>query len=219
MKQVIGIGAGGHAKTVMDAIRSQHEYEIFGLLDRQKDRTGTTWMDIPIIGTDHKLRSLYEGGLIYAFIGLGGVGDLTPRKSIFNKLKQLKYTIIKVVHTSAWVSPSVKLNEGITILAKAAVNADAQLGCNVIINTGAIVEHDCRIGDHAHIAPGAVLAGNVTIEAGAFIGAGACIRQGIHIGENAIVGMGSVVVTDVPDNACVIGVPARKLENESKKGS
>ena len=208
MKHVIGVGAGGHAKTVIDAIHSQHEYEIFGLLDKKKDRTGSTWMDIPIIGTDSKLHSLYKDGLVYAFIGLGGIGDLVPRKNIFDKLKGLKYEIIKVVHTSAWVSPSVKLKEGTTILAKAVVNADAQLGDNVIINTGAIVEHDCRIDDHVHIAPGAVLAGNVTIGTGAFIGAGACIRQQIHIGKNAIIGMGAVVISDVPDNACVVGVPA-----------
>jgi acetyltransferase-like isoleucine patch superfamily enzyme len=49
---------------------------------------------------------------------------------------------------------------------------------------------------------------------GASIGTGATILCGISIGENAIVGAGSVVTHDVPDNAVVVGNPARPLHRE-----
>ncbi|MGB4861862.1 MAG: hypothetical protein WBO97_05355, partial [Tepidiformaceae bacterium] len=39
------------------------------------------------------------------------------------------------------------------------------------------------------------------------VGAGAKVIGGIEIGENARIGAGSVVVTNVPPNATVIGVP------------
>lgn len=45
----------------------------------------------------------------------------------------------------------------------------------------------------------------------ASIGTSATILCGVTIGENAIVGAGSVVTRDVPDNAIVIGNPARFL--------
>ena len=45
----------------------------------------------------------------------------------------------------------------------------------------------------------------------ASIGTGATILGGVTIGENAIVGAGSVVTHDVPDNAVVVGNPARFL--------
>ncbi|EMN7422915.1 N-acetyltransferase, partial [Vibrio parahaemolyticus] len=41
------------------------------------------------------------------------------------------------------------------------------------------------------------------------IGANATILPGITIGKNAMVGAGSVVTRSVPDNAVVVGNPAK----------
>lgn len=49
------------------------------------------------------------------------------------------------------------------------------------------------------------------VRKGASIGSGAVIAAGVTIGENAIVGAGAVVTRDVPPNAIVAGVPAKKL--------
>lgn len=43
----------------------------------------------------------------------------------------------------------------------------------------------------------------------AWIGFRSVVRQGVHIGKGAIVGAMSVVTTDVPDYAVVVGNPAR----------
>ncbi len=42
-----------------------------------------------------------------------------------------------------------------------------------------------------------------------FLGAGAKVLGKIKIGNNVVVGANSLVITDVPDNCTVIGVPAR----------
>jgi len=49
------------------------------------------------------------------------------------------------------------------------------------------------------------------VKKGASIGSGATILANVVIGENALVGAGSVVTHDVPDNAIVVGNPARVL--------
>lgn len=49
------------------------------------------------------------------------------------------------------------------------------------------------------------------VEERASIGTGATILGGIRIGKNAIVGAGAVVTKDVPDNAIVVGNPAKIL--------
>ena len=46
------------------------------------------------------------------------------------------------------------------------------------------------------------------------LGAGAKLLGDITIGENVKVGANAVVLTDVPDNAVAVGIPARIIVKE-----
>ncbi len=50
------------------------------------------------------------------------------------------------------------------------------------------------------------------VKEGASIGSNATILCGITIGKQALIGAGSVVVKDVPDNAVVVGNPAKVIK-------
>ena len=52
----------------------------------------------------------------------------------------------------------------------------------------------------------------VHIKKNVWIGVNVTILPGVTIGENAIVGAGAVVTKDVPDNAVVVGNPARVIK-------
>jgi len=60
-----------------------------------------------------------------------------------------------------------------------------------------------------HISPGARLAGGVCVGDLSWIGIGASVRQLVTIGARVVVGAGAAVVSDVPDDFTVVGVPAR----------
>jgi len=211
LTQIIGIGAGGHAKVVIDAIQLDGRFELIGLLDARQEMSGETVLGVPILGDDSLLSDLYDKGVRHAFIGLGGASDTQPRERLYCKVTSMGFEVAIIIHPKAIISPSAQTGPGLQVLAGAIINASAVLGENVLINTGAIVEHDCVIEDHAHIATGARLASTVRVGRGAHVGAGATVRQSITIGEGSIVGAGAVVVRDVPARTVVVGVPARTL--------
>ena len=53
MKDIIIIGAGGHAKACIDVLRSENKFNIAGLVDFSKNNDEV--LGIPIIGNDDDL--------------------------------------------------------------------------------------------------------------------------------------------------------------------
>lgn len=210
-QDIIGLGAGGHAKVLIETLRQVGDYEIVGLLDPDPAKWNTQLLGVVVLGSDDLLPGLLAQGIHYVFIGLGGTGNTHPRRLLYEKALKLGFFIPVIIHPLAIVSPSARVGVGANIMPGAIVNADAQLGQNVIINSGAIVEHDCVIEDHVHIASGARLASTVYVGEGAHIGAGATVKQCIQIGAWAVVGAGAVVIRDVAPHQTVVGVPARPL--------
>ncbi len=206
---IVGVGAGGHAKVLLEIVRARGELNPVALVDSNPALAGRMLFGVPVIGGDEELVRMRDQGVEHAFVGVGSTGDSRVRERIFEHLLALGFSIPRLVHPSAVVSPSAHLGRGVMIMAGAIVNAEAHLGDNVIVNSGAIVEHDCRVGDHAHLGPRASLAGGVTVGACAHVGIGAVVLQGLTVGARAIVGAGSVVLHDVPDGVTVFGVPAR----------
>jgi UDP-perosamine 4-acetyltransferase len=209
--KVIGLGAGSHAKVVIEILRYHSPYKLVGLLDSKPELEGKSVLGVPVLGNDDLLPTLKHQGVCHFFVGLGSARDTRPRQALFELALKYGMEPIDAIHSKAVVSPSAKLGKGIVIVAGAVINACAQLGVNVIVNTGAIVEHDCVVNDHVHIATGAQLAGAVRVGTGAHIGAGATVRQCISVGQGAVVGAGAVVVKDVSPYTVVIGVPAHPV--------
>jgi UDP-perosamine 4-acetyltransferase len=207
---IVGLGAGTHAKSLLEAIRSAGRFEVVGLVDDDPERAGADVLGLPVLGPE-SLERLQADGVRHAFAGVGGIGDASGRRRVFEHLGRAGFELPPIVHASAVVSPWAKLGRGVHLLAAAVVNASVEIGDDAIVNSGAIVEHDCRLAPHAHVAPGARLAGGVTVGEGAHVGIGAVVIEGVRIGAGALVAAGAVVVRDVPDGARVAGVPARPM--------
>lgn len=211
---LVVVGAGGHAKVVVEVARAENRFSIVGLIDPRPP--GARVLGVPVLGGDEALPRLRAEGIAWAFVALG---SNTARERIGNGLRAAGFRLATLAHPSAAVMPSARVGEGVVVMARVVVSAEARVDDLAILNTGAVVEHDNLIGAAAHVAPLAALAGNVRVGARALIGVGSAIRPGITVGEDAVVGAGSAVVADVPAGATVGGVPARALNRSSRGGA
>ena len=203
---VLVIGAGGHAKVVIEALMRMNE-EIIGATDADPAKLGSECQGVPVLGGDEVADGHGPGGVMLAN-GIGG--SVEGRRAVYRRFKESGYEFLTIIHPSATVAADAELGEGAQVMAGAVIQPAARIGHNAIINTGATVDHDCAIAEHAHIAPGATLCGAVTVADGAFVGAGATVIQGVSIGADATIGAGAVVIDDVAPGAAVNGVPARR---------
>lgn len=211
MHRVIGIGAGGHAKILVEVLRETGGYDLVGFTDQRPDLKGKRLLGVPILGDDSLLPLLRNEGVDTAFVGVGATRDVSLRKKLYELATGCGFEMITLVHSRAYVAASARLGRGVAVLPGAVVNTDVVLGHNVTVYSGAIIEHDSVIGDHVHLSPGAHVAGGVHIEAEAFVGIAASIIQGIRIGAGSVIGAGAAVIRDIPAGSTAVGVPARIL--------
>ena len=87
--------------------------------------------------------------------------------------------------------------------------------CFIDHGMGVVIGETTIIGDNCHLYQGVTLGGtstrrekrHPTLEDGVVVGAGAKIIGDVTIGQGSRIGAGAVVVSSVPPNATVVGVP------------
>lgn len=211
MEDIILLGIGGHAHSVVDSIEQLGMYRIVGFLDI-KEKQDEEYKGYHVIGTDDMLENYYQKGIKNAFVTIGYLGEGNIREKLYKELKRIGYKIPNIIDKSAIVANDVHLGEGNFVGKQCVINANAEIGNMCIINTGAIVEHDCYIGDMTHIAVGTLLCGQAIVGSNTLIGAGAIVRQGINIGTHVIIGAGMTITKNVKNNIKKYGDIERYFE-------
>ena len=122
-------------------------------------------------------------------------------------LKIIAFFLFKMIEiiTGISIPASVKIGKGFYIghFGGIIVHSDVQIGEGFSLGSGVVIGTR-GLGSH-----GVPQIGN-----NVYIGVGAKVLGNIKIGNNVKIGANAVVTDNVPDNATVIGIPARILMKE-----
>jgi sugar O-acyltransferase (sialic acid O-acetyltransferase NeuD family) len=191
---VVLVGIGGHAGMCIDILQQMGQYTVVGFVDdlEKADRR----YNLPYLGSLSQLSLLSKSGLKNVILGIGFVGNLKKRASVYESLRSNFY-IPTIIHPKAIIEPTAIIEPGCQIMAGAIIGSHVTIHENCIINSGAIVSHDSIIDRDSHITPGAVLAGHVNIGKRVTVGMAATIYIGLTIHDDKIIPNGKAVFENI----------------------
>jgi len=109
------------------------------------------------------------------------------------------------------------------------IHPAAKIGEGVFIDhgVGVVIGETAEVGDNVTLYQGVTLGGtslektkrHPTLEEGVIVGAGAKILGPMTVGKNARIGSNAVVLSPVPENATMLGIPAKVVQTGEAKPS
>jgi sugar O-acyltransferase (sialic acid O-acetyltransferase NeuD family) len=208
MKKLLIVGAGGFGRELY-VWAGQHpacgrEWELAGFLDDNADA-------LAAFGSFAPVRPLSGHCPSADMIYLCGVGMPSLKEKLVSPLLAAGAEFLTFVHPRALVGARVKMGKGVIICPGSVVTVDIGLGDFVTVNLNCTIGHDASLGPWTTLSAQCDVTGHVRLADRVFMGSRASVIPGKSVGSRSVVGAGSVVVTDVPADVTVVGIPARVL--------
>ena len=139
------LGAGQYGQMAAEIAREMGTFAKIAFLD---DASGENvvgpFNDLPKFAADYR----------YGFVA---IGNPALRRKLTEQLLQNNMTPATLVHPTAYVSPSAKLEQGCCIEPNATVQTGATLGTATFVASGAVVRHNATINEYCHVDCNAVV--------------------------------------------------------------
>ncbi|HBN45897.1 MAG TPA: hypothetical protein DD389_05465 [Candidatus Marinimicrobia bacterium] len=213
MENIIVFGAGEFGTLVTNVLSYIDQYQIVAFGDDDRQKAGQTLAGLPVFSTVDIFEFAETKKITTAIMA---IGNNRARAEKYELFKNRGFKLISIIHPQALIDTAVTFGDNVIIEMGTAIHTHSTIGNNVFLGGDALIGHHNIIGDNVLVGGNASFGGSVIVDDYATIGVGSAIKPGVHIGANAVVGVGAAVVQDVPENAVVVGVPAKQIsENKT----
>ncbi len=94
MEKLVVLGTGGHARSVMDILLQNNDFDIIGCVGPESCEV----LGQPVIGNDNDLESIFSKGIKNIFVA---IGDNRLRNALFQKVVSIGFKPINVISRHA----------------------------------------------------------------------------------------------------------------------
>jgi sugar O-acyltransferase (sialic acid O-acetyltransferase NeuD family) len=202
MKEIIVIGAGGHAAEIDEYILYNQnsgisDYTVIGFLDDNPLSYKKYRFSAPFLGNikTHCVRK----DVFYVI----AIANIEFRKPIVNLFLKEQASFCTIVHYTSYVSPSAKIGIGVVLAPYANVGPNAVIGDFTLVNARASIGHDSIIGLNNFVSPNVSFSGNTVVGDDNLFGINSATIPGIQIGSRNKVAAGMIVDKNIEDD-CVV---------------
>jgi len=203
MKDVIIIGAGGHAAEIDDYIKysqsvtGKRELNVIGFLDDNPDNYASYMLSAPLLGgiKDHKV----VPGQAYII----GIANLKYRRLFVERFLAEGAVFVSFIHPSAYVSESATVGEGSIVGPNANLGPNVKIGNYTLINSRCSMGHDTIVGDFNFISPNVCFSGFTSVGSDNLFGINSATIPGISVGNRNKIAAGMVLDNNVGDDSVV----------------
>lgn len=208
IQKVLFFGITDLAQIIYHFLKNDNTYEICGFVVDKKFMPNKKYIfNKPIIDFDVLQRNFSPKE--YSFFLCVGYNKMNkPRKQIYNKLKNMGYTVENFIHKDAKVYTK-DIGDGNIFLAGATIDPYTTIGNGNIFFTDSLLSHHSIMGNFNFMAVKSCITGHTTIKNNCFFGAHSTIKNGLKINSYTLVGANSYVCKDTSKYSVI--VPKRSL--------
>ena len=188
------------------AISDNHYDEVIFFDDFNSDKNIHGFQ---IVGGSDTILTSFNDGIFHELIIAIGYKHLNKKKEVYEYFIQHNIPFGKIIHSSAWVDNSAKIEQGSVIYPGCVIDSKAVISANTILNVGCTIAHDTVIGKHSFLSPRVAIAGFVKVGEQCVIGINSTLIDNIEIADRTQIGGGTVVISSITSSGLYVGNPHR----------
>ena len=215
--KVVIIGAIGTAVVIAEQIYdAQHRYnmdiEVLGFAFDDPEYIGRDINGWPILCGTREAWNKYRNDESVKFVfSLYSAKKMAERVKLRDSFGIPTSRYLTFIHPSAFLCKSVKVSDGVIILANTVIHSNSCIDSYTIIMSNSQIGHDVHIGGGNFIGARSCIGSFTNMQTGNFTGNNCSIRTKLTIGSYNIIGMGAVLVKSIGDCSTVVGNPAKAI--------
>ena len=149
-ENIIVIGGGTQAMTIIDIIEPENKYNIVGVTDTVK-KVGDRVLNYPVLGTQEDIPAIMKKYNVIG--GIVALGDNYVRANMVEYIKKTapKFRFISTIHPTAWVGNNASVGEGSVIMVGSIISVNSKVGNHCMVCTNSSLEHGGVMEDYSKL--------------------------------------------------------------------